>query len=293
MTHDHNHAKGSSIPQLRVALLVTLLILAIELIGGILAHSLALLTDAAHMLTDVAAAALALWAAGIAQRTPDKKRTYGYGRTTILAASANAATLLLIVGAIVYEAVLRFAHPEAVDSRTMLAVGAVSIILNFGLGWYLSRGDSTLNVRAVMAHVLGDAVISGAVMVAAIAIFFTGVTAIDPVVSIVASLLVVYSAWGVLKESLNVLLEGVPQGIDLDAIRSFLKRNLAIEDVHDLHVWSVSEGGVAASLHVRIAQTQLNGAPDIVRDVKELLHREFDVAHATVEIECIDCEASC
>ena len=291
--HNHSRNKGSSIPQLRIALAVTFFILAIEALGGLLAHSLALLTDAAHMLTDVAAAALALWAAGMAQRGPDKRRTFGYGRATILAALANATALLLIVGVIVYEAILRFSHPQAVDSTIMIAIGAASILLNLALGWYLSRGESTLNVRAVVAHVAGDAIISGAVVVAAVAIFFTGILAIDPAVSIVAAVLVVRSAWDVLKESLNVLLEGVPQGIDVDAMRGSLRSRLPIEDVHDVHVWCVTDGGVAASLHLRVAQAQLEAAPDIVARAKELLHHEFDVTHATVEIECTDCEAAC
>lgn len=291
--HDHSHNKGSSIPQLRIALAVTFLILAIEAVGGLFAHSLALLTDAAHMLTDVAAAALALWAAGMALRGPDKRRTFGYGRATILAALANATALLVIIGVIVYEAILRFAHPEAVDSMIMIAIGAASILLNVALGWYLSRGESTLNVRALIAHIAGDAIISGAVVVAAIAILLTGIAAIDPAVSIVAAVLVVRSAWAVLKESLNVLLEGVPQGLDVDAMRSSLRSNLPIEDVHDVHVWCVADGGVAASLHLRVAQAQLAAAPDIVARTKELLHHEFDVTHATVEIECTDCEAAC
>ncbi len=291
--HDHSHNRGSSIPQLRIALAVTFLILTFEALGGFFAHSLALLTDAAHMLTDVGAAALALWAAGMAKRGPDKKRTYGYGRATILAALANATALLLIVGVIVYEAILRFSRPEAVDSTIMMAIGAASIILNVALGWYLSRGESTLNVRAVIAHVAGDAVISGAVVVAAIAILFTRVAAIDPAVSILAAILVIRSAWDVLRESLNVLLEGVPQGLDVDAMRSSLRRNLPIEDVHDVHVWCVTDGGVATSLHLRVAKAQLEGAPDIVSRAKELLHHEFDVTHATVEIECTDCAAAC
>jgi len=291
--HDHSHGGTSSVARLRVALFVTLLILGIEVFGGLFARSLALLTDAAHMLTDVAAPGLALWAAAIAVRAPDKKRTYGYGRATVLAAAANASALLVIVAAIVYEAIQRFAHPQAVDSGIMIAIGALSIVLNVGLGWYLSRGESSLNMRAVIAHVAGDALISGAVVVAAIAIFFTKLAAIDPAVSILAAVLVVYSAWGVLKESLNVLLEGVPQGLDLDVIRTFLQRSAPIEDVHDLHVWSVTDGGVAASLHLRVDATQLAAAPDIVQRVKTLLHDEFEVTHATVEIECVDCEAAC
>jgi cobalt-zinc-cadmium efflux system protein len=291
--HDRSQGGASSIPRLRIALAATLLILGIEVFGGVLARSLALLTDAAHMLTDVAATALALWAAVIARRVPDSKRTYGYGRATVLAATANASALLVIVVAIIYEAIQRFAHPQPVESEIMIAVGALSIALNLGLGWYLARGKPSLNMRAVLVHIAGDAVISGAVVIAAIAIFFTKQNAIDPAVSILAAILVVYSAWGVLKESLNVLLEGVPRGIDLSNMRAFLRRSVQIEDVHDLHVWSVVEGGIAASLHLRIDAAQLSAAPDIVRRVKTLLHDEFEVTHATVEVECVDCEAAC
>lgn len=290
--HDHSHGINSA-SKLRIALVVTLVILAIEVAGGIVARSLALFADAAHMLTDVAAAGFALWAVGFAQRAADHKRTFGYGRATVLAALANSTALVVIVIGIVVEALHRFAHPQSVNAGIMLLAGVVSIVLNGALAWYLSRGEASLNVRAVIAHVAGDALISGGVIVAAVLIALTGVRAIDPTVSILATLLILRSTWSVLKESVNVLLEGVPRGMDLGAMRDAVRAGVAIEDLHDLHVWSVADGSIAASLHLRVDSTHLATAPDIVGRVKNLLHDRFNVTHATIEIECVDCEASC
>jgi cobalt-zinc-cadmium efflux system protein len=290
--HDHDH--GGENGRLKVAVAVTLGILVVEIVGGFMAHSLALLTDAVHVLTDVAAAALALWAGTIAQRRPDKKRTFGYGRATVLAALVNAIALVVLTVFIIYEAVLRLAAPQEVAPWIMIPAAAFAIVANVALAMYLSHGgDRSMNVRAVIAHVAGDAAISAAVVVGAVIIIFTHLDVVDPILSLFAACVVVFSVWGIVKDAINVLLEGAPPGVDPQAVKASLEAALDIIGVHDLHIWTVSDGGVAASVHVRVDRSQLERSPDVVREVKRILRERCDVTHATVEVECDDCEASC
>lgn len=293
--HSHGHASsGSDIRKLRLALFVTGAILVIEAAGGFFAHSLALLTDAAHMLTDVGAAGLGLWAAVIAQRSPDPEKTFGYGRATVLAALTNAAALFAIVIYIVIEAVARLQNPQPVNSGLMIGVALFALIVNLFLSSVLARGDSaSINVKGVNAHVLGDAAISAAVVAAAIVIYATRFTAVDPIASILASAAVAFSAWRLVRETLNILMEGVPEGVSVAEVEKAVRTIEPVEDVHDVHVWSLSDRRIAASLHVQIRDRRLDEAPSIVADVKRVLHDGFDIDHATVEIECENCEAAC
>lgn len=294
-SHPHNHASAESdIKKLRLALFVTGAILAVEAAGGFFAHSLALLTDAAHMFTDVGAAALGLWAAVLAQRSPTQEKTFGYGRATVLAALTNAAALFVIVVFIVIEAISRLRDPHAVDSGLMIGVALFALIVNLLLSLFLARGDAqSINVKGVNAHVLGDAAISAGVVVAAAIIYFTGFLATDPITSILASAAVAFSAWGLVRETLNILMEATPEGLSISEVEQALRDVDPIQNVHDLHVWSLSDRRIAASLHIQIGDRQLSEGPSIVATVKRLLHDKFNVDHATVEVECDDCEAAC
>lgn len=288
--HDHTAENG----RLKVAVAVTLGILAVEVAGGLYAHSLALLTDAVHVLTDVAAATLALWAGIIAQRRPDDKRTFGYGRATVLAALLNAVVLIVLTVYIIYEAVRRLAEPQAVEPWIMIPAAAFAIVANVLLAFYLSHGgDRSMNVRAVIAHVAGDAFISGAVVIGAFVILLTHLNVVDPILSLLAAAVVVFSVWRIVKDAVNVLLEGAPAGVDPQAVKAELERAVDVLGVHDLHVWSVSDGGCAASLHLQVDRASLARSPDVVKEVKEILHDRFGVTHATVEVECDDCDGSC
>lgn len=294
-SHSHSHGSGDSdIRKLRLALFVTGTILLAEAVGGFFAHSLALLTDAAHMLTDVGAAGLGLWAAVLAQRSPNPEKTFGYGRATVLAALTNAAALFAIIVFIVVEAFGRLRHPHDVNSGLMLGVALFALIVNLLLSSVLARGDAqSINVKGVNAHVLGDAAISAGVVVAAAIIYFTGFLAVDPIASIVASAAVAFSAWRLIRETLNILMEGVPEGLSIPDVERTIREIEPIESVHDLHVWSLSDRRVAASLHVQIRDRRLSESPAIVANVKRVLHDKFNVDHATVEVECEDCEAAC
>jgi len=289
----HSHA-GSDIGKLRVALIVTGLILGLEAAGGFVSHSLALLTDAAHMLTDVGAAGLGLWAAAIATQQRDSKRSFGYGRAPVLAALGNACALFLIVAFLAIEALKRLYHPQPVQSGLMIGAAAIALLANLGLTRFLTRGEhDSLNVRAVISHVVGDAFISAAVILAAIVILWTHSPIVDPITSLVAALAVSLSAWQLVRDSLNILMEGTPEGINLLDVERFLRQNAPVQDVHDLHIWCVSDRSFAASMHVRIDPTELNQGPATVVLVRRLLQDRFAIQHCTVEVECENCEAAC
>lgn len=289
----HSHT-GNDIGKLRTALLVTSFILVLETVGGVVSHSLALLTDASHMLTDVGAAALGLWAAAISTRQRDDTRSFGYGRAPVLAALANACALFLIVAFLAVEALRRLHEPQPVQSTLMVWVAAAALLANLALTWFLTRGEhDSLNVRAVIAHVVGDAFISAAVIVAGILILFTTKTIIDPIVSLIAAIAVSFSAWSLVRDSLNILMEGTPAGLNIPAVEQFVRQHAPVEDVHDLHIWCLSDRSFAASLHVRVERDDLDQGPSTVAVVKKILLDRFHIAHCTVEVECENCEAAC
>lgn len=294
-SHAHNHGSGESdIRKLRLAIVVTGAILLIEAAGGFFAHSLALLTDAAHMLTDVGASGLGLWAAVLAQRSRNEQKTFGFGRATVLAALTNAAALFVIVVFIVIEAIGRLRHPHDVNSVFMLGVALFALLVNLLLSSILTRGDTqSINVKGVNAHVLGDAAISAGVVLAAGIIYFTNFWAADPIASILASAAVAFSAWGLVRETLNILMEAAPEGLNISEVERTIRAIDPIQGVHDLHVWSLSDRRIAASLHVQVRDRRLSESPTIVAAVKRVLHDNFNVDHATVEVECEDCEAAC
>lgn len=288
------HDERSEVRSLTGVLAVMLAILALEAAGGFLSGSLALLADAAHMATDAASAALALWAAWLAQRPPDTRHTYGYGRSKVIAALANGSVLFAIVALVWVEAIRHLREPAPVNEATMLAVAAVALAANLALSWRLARGHQhSLNVRAVIAHALGDALASLGVIVAGIVIISTGWLRADAVVSMIIGVLVAYSAWTVVRDSVNVLMEGVPREFDLDALRQTLDTLPYVSDVHDLHVWTLGSHRLAASFHVRVPETQLATSPTTVTRLKELLHARFRVEHATIEVECETCGEGC
>lgn len=277
-----------------IALLGALAILAVEICGGLLSHSLALLADGAHMATDAAAAGVALWAAAVAQRPADRRRTFGYGRSKVLGALLNGATLIAVVIYIAWEAVRRFGQPQSVASDTMLAVGVVALVANLLLTWFLMSSEKgSLNVRAVTVHIVGDAFASAGVIVSALVIKFTDLVWVDPAVSLAIGVMVAWSAYGVVRDSVNVLMEGVPDDLDVETMRREVATLPEVLAVHDLHVWCATGGAAAASLHVRVHESDLRGAPTLVSRIKASMHDRFSVEHATVEVECDDCGDAC
>ncbi len=269
--------------RLRLALIVTAVILVAEVVGGVIANSLALLADAGHMLTDVAALALSLFAAWFSRRPETQKRTYGYLRLEILAAFFNGAALLLISTWIIWEAVTRLRHPEPVHGSLMLAVAILGLAANAYSAWILHpSGDDSLNVRGAYLHILGDLLGSVGTIIAAVIIYFSGWLPADTIASIVVTALIVRGAWSLVRDSVDVLLESTPAQISLDAVRAQLEVIPGIEAVHDLHVWSVTSGMVAMSVHAIVRE------PERHQHVLEHVHdamRLFGIQHVTVQLE--------
>jgi cobalt-zinc-cadmium efflux system protein len=282
---DASHHQDHSTPvrRLRAALAVTAIFLIVEVIGGWLANSLALLADAGHMLTDVAALGLSLFVAWFSRHPASPQKTYGYLRWEVLAAFLNGATLLLISAWIVWEAVLRLRAPEAVGSGLMLVVAVAGLVVNIIAARLLhSSGESSLNVRAAYLHVLSDLLGSVGTVAAAVIIRWTGWLAADPVASLIMALLILRGAWRVVRESVDVLLESTPSHISLGSVRAQLEAIPGIESVHDLHVWTVTSGLVAMSAHAIVRES------DRHQHVLEHVHdamRLFGIEHVTVQLE--------
>ena len=283
--HDHaghDHAAHGSVRRLRIALVLTATFLVVEVVGGVVSNSLALLADAGHMLTDVAALALSLFVAWFSRQPSSPQKSYGYLRWEILAAFLNGAGLLLISTWIIVESVMRMRTPEPVGGL-MLWVAIAGLITNLISARILHAGaHDNMNVRGAYLHVLSDLLGSVGVVIAAVVIRYTGWLAADPIASFVTTVLIIRGAWTLVKESVDILLEGAPKHIDLSAVRTQLEAIPGIESVHDLHVWSVNPRMVAMSAHaiVRDASTQQH----VLEHVHDAM-RLFGIGHVTVQIE--------
>lgn len=287
MSGAHDHAHGSAdatTSRLRWTLALVLAYAAAEVIGGLVSGSLALLADAGHMLSDAAALGLTLFAMWFARRAPTPTRTFGYFRAEILAALVNGSTLVGIALVILVEAVHRLRQPVAVEGPLMLVVAVGGLVINLA-GLYLLRHgrDGNLNVKGAWLHVLTDALGSAQAIGAAALIWTFGWQWVDPVASILIALLVVYSSWSLLRQSVGVLMEGTPAHIDPAAVRSALKGVAGVEDVHDFHLWSITSGFVALSAHLVVPATA---------DVRQVLQRsqaclagQFAIRHSTLQID--------
>lgn len=300
MPHDHSHAhlpQDANARRLLIAFSVTAIFMLLEVIGGILSGSLALLADAGHMLTDAAALLVALLAVQFARRPPDAHRTFGWLRLTTLAAFVNALALVVITLFIFWEAIMRFRHPEPVAGGLMLTIAFAGLVANLLSFWVLHRGseEKNLNVRAAALHVMGDLLGSVGAIIAALVILWTGWTPVDPILSVLVSALVLRSAWRLLKESVNELLEGAPRSVDIAALKRKLSRAVPeVRDIHHVHIWLVGEKPLM-TLHVRVVPPHDHDA--LLGRIHHFLAHEYQIAHATVQMEyqpCsgLDCDLS-
>ena len=284
---EHLKQSGS---RLRLGLGLTLAVLVVELAGGLLSHSLALLSDAGHVLTDVFALGLAWFAVEQAKRPADLRRSYGYSRVGILAALLNSVVLVVIVLAIAYEALRRFAAPVPVQGGTVIVTALAAIAINSVVIFTLRGGGDNLNLRAALLHVTGDVAASAGVVVAGVVILLTGWLYIDPILSLGIAALIAYGAWGIVRETVNLLMEGTPPDVDLSAVTRAITGTTQVTGVHDLHVWALSSEEVALSCHVVVGDVSLGDAEHVVRDLEHRLCDSFAIGHTTIQVEsCHPC----
>lgn len=289
--HHHHHHPGQVSRHLGWAFWLTALVLIAEVIGGVISGSLALLADAGHVLTDLAALGLAWFATRLAMRPASSVHTFGYHRSGILAALANAVTLIVVALVISYEAYHRLLDPQPVNPVAMMPVAIIGLMVNLGVGVWLSRsGGDNVNVRAAMLHVLGDALASVGVIVAGAVIWATGWTPIDPLLSVGISVLIAAGAWRIVSETVTVLMEGVPKHIDVHAVIDALQGIDGVRAVHDLHIWAIGSGLTAMSCHVLIDDQHLSQGASIIQRMTRLVADEFDIHHVTIQPECESCD---
>ena len=284
MAHDHDHARVDSRRALAVALALTAAYTVVEVVGGIAAGSLALLADAVHMLSDNVAIALALGAVWLAGKPATPERTYGYKRAEVLAALANGALLVALAIWIFVEAVMRIRDPGDPLGGWMLAIALLGLAVNLAAGVVLSRARrGSLNVEAAFRHVFADVLGSIGVAIAAVVILTTGWAQADPLVSVVIGVLVLASAWSILRDSTEILLESTPRGLDVDALGRRLAGAPGVVEVHDLHVWTITSGFTALSAHVLVRPGEdCHGRR---RELERLLHDEFGIEHTTLQVD--------
>ena len=294
--HSHNHSHGHVHGTGKIlgwSLLATTVFVLIEVVAGLRAHSLALISDAAHNFTDALAIGLAWVGLRMQTKPADETKTYGYHRASVLSAFVNALTLIALSAWILYESVLRLRNPEAVQESVMMAVAGLGLVLNGGIMLALrASSKNDINIRSAFVHMLGDALGSVAIIAGAVAIRYTGWLRVDPVLSIVIALLIVWTAWDIIRESLNILLEGLPRGIHLVDVAEAMGGVTGVLGVHDLHIWSLGSKTHALSCHVLIEDVPPSASDCILRSLNTLLEHKYGISHTTVQFEHVSCAIS-
>ena len=286
----HGHAAGRAHDRsrLRLVLLVTVAVVVVELVGAWLSHSLALLADAGHMVTDAAAIVVALSASLVATLPATPRRTFGYHRAEILAALLNALVLVVLCGYLVYAAVRRLLDPQPVDGGQMLVFAVIGLVANAAsLALLTDRKDTSLNMRGAFLEVLSDTLGSAAAIVAAVVVLVTGFLSADSIASLVIAVLILPRCWQLLRETLGVLLEAAPAGLDVETVRRHLEGAAGVVEVHDLHAWTITSGMPALSAHVTVTDTALadRGVGEILDELSACVASHFGIDHATFQLE--------
>jgi cobalt-zinc-cadmium efflux system protein len=294
---EHTHGTLSLIStnqrRLLVALSITGLMTIVELAGGLISNSLALIGDAGHMFTDTLALGLSLFALNLTKRPASQTKTYGYYRAEILAALVNGAILVAVSGYIFYEAYHRFVEPPEVRGGLMLIVAVIGLAANVvGISVLRSAGSRNLNVKGAFLHMWSDTLSSLGVIAAGAIILLTGRTIADPIISIVIGLLILRGAGGLVWESINILLEAVPKHLDVSRINDAVRKIKGVRDIHDVHLWAITSGMYAMSCHLLIEDQMVSNCTQIVDEVNKALIQKFGISHSTVQLECEECENS-
>ncbi|GAC1647652.1 MAG: CDF family zinc efflux transporter CzrB [Acidobacteriaceae bacterium] len=289
--HAHQHEATGKV--LLFSLAATFVYIVLLVLYGLRAHSLALLSEAGHNFSDFLALLLSWVAVYFQTRPATATKTFGYQRAGVLVAFVNALTLVAVAAFLMYEALKRMIHPAAVESKTMMVVAFIGVVLNGAISWMLYRSAhaSDLNLRSALVHQVGDTLSTAAVIVGGWFISLTGKTWIDPALSVAIALLVLWSSWDIIRETLNILLEGTPKGMDVDRIFAAVSGIAGVNSVHDLHVWSLGSRTHALSCHIGIDDIPPSSSEMILREVKQTL-AQFRIVHTTIQFEHADCEVA-
>ena len=291
MGHGHDHGSSLTGRRLLFSVIITVAFVFGEAAAGYFSNSLALLSDAGHNFADALALVLSWYGLWIAQRPSSAKRTYGYHRVGILTALVNAVALVVIALLIFWEAISRLRQPESVHSTPMIVVALIAILLNTLISlWLRNAAKNDLNVRSAYMHMVGDAVSAVGVVIAGIVVASSGASIADPVVSILIGLLILWSSWGILKESVNVLLEGIPEGMEMEKVEQTISCVHGVLAVHDLHVWTVGSGMICCSCHITVEEQSVRSGENVLRAVTKELEHDFGIAHTTIQVEVGGCE---
>jgi cobalt-zinc-cadmium efflux system protein len=292
-SHDHHHHHhGGSGKVLKWSLVATVLFVVVQFAAGLQAHSLALLSDAGHNLTDAVALALAMFGVYLQAKPADESRTFGYHRGGVLAAFINALSLLGLSAYLFYESYERLLAPQGVNEKIMIVTAGLGIVLNVGILVGLRKHESDINIRAASVHMLGDALGSVAIIVGAAVIHYTGWLAVDPILSILIGALIVWSAIDIIRESLNILLEGLPRGLTLQKVMDAMQEVPGVLDVHDVHVWSLGSNAHALSCHALIEDMPPSESDRILKGLTSILEDRFHIHHTTIQFEHARCALS-
>ena len=293
--HSHVHTHFGDIAKqttsrLAISLILTLIFVFIEAVAGIIGNSLALLTDAAHNLTDVIALGLSWYAIRLTSQPANARNTYGYHRAGILVALINSTTLVVISLGIFYEAYRRFADPSEVKSGILIVVGMLAVVINIVTALLVRKGsDHDLNLRSAFLHLLGDVFSTIGAVIAGVIIYFTNANWLDPLVSVLIGFLILYNAWGILRDAMDILLEATPRDIDTSTLVRDVMQIQGVLGVHDLHVWSLTQNLRTMSAHILTDDLPISAGADIQRQINEIVYHRYNISHATLQLECVDC----
>jgi cobalt-zinc-cadmium efflux system protein len=290
--HVHGSHGAGTVRVLKISLAMTAAYIVVLVVAGLRSHSLALLSEAAHNLSDFFALLLSLVAVYLQARPPSSTKTFGYHRAGVLAALVNAISLVVVSFLIFYEGFKRFHAPAPVEAGTMMWVAAAGVIMNGAIAGLLFRSARDVNLRSAFLHEIGDTLSTAAVILGGWVILVTGQSWIDSALSMAIAALILWSAFGIIRETLNILLEGTPRGMKLDQIEAALRKIDGVNDVHDLHVWSIGSESHALSAHIAIEDIPPSVSERILRDVKARLHEEFRIHHTTIQFENVVCEVA-
>lgn len=287
--HEHHYKKQTkSKKTLWISLILTLFFALIELLGGIFSNSLALISDSFHMFSDVLALVLSMIALFFAAKKPTKKLTFGYLRLEIIAAFLNGLALIVIALGIIYEAILRMIHPEPIDFFAMISIAIIGLIVNLVLTFVLMQSlkeEENLNIKSALWHFLGDLLNSVGVIIAAILVRLTGYTIIDAIISFVISVVILMGGYKIIKKAYFILMEAVPEHLDIEVIRNDIKQIEGVSDIHEFHLWSISEGLYSLTFHVMLDEYDHYNNYQIIQNITKMLQSKYHIEHVTIQIE--------